>query len=61
VTYRNTSLGPSGDEFVRGFTEQACARAMQQWEARLNHYLVHGAALVEDVATRPATHGSGSS
>ena len=61
MTYRHTSLGPSGVEFVRGFTERAYARAMQQWEARLNHYLVHRAALVQDDATRPATHGSGGS
>ena len=46
VTYMHTSLGPQGDEFVRAFTEPAYVQAMQQWEARLNHYLVHGQALV---------------
>lgn len=46
VTYMHTSLGPQGDEFVLAFTEPAYVQAMQQWEARLNHYLVHGQALV---------------
>jgi hypothetical protein len=47
VTYMHTSLGPKGDEFVRAFTEEAYVRMMQQWEARLNHYLVHGQALAD--------------
>jgi hypothetical protein len=41
----HTSLGPQGDEFVHAFSEPAYVQAMQQWEARLNHYLVHGQAL----------------
>lgn len=48
VAYTHTSLGPQGDEFVRGFTEASYVRAMQQWEARLNHYLVHDSALADD-------------
>ena len=47
VSYMHTSLGPQGDDFVRGFTEASYVRAMQQWEARLNHYLIHDAALVD--------------
>ena len=47
VVYTHTSLGPRGDEFVRGFTADAWARAMRLWEARLNHYLVHGSALAD--------------
>ena len=47
VTYTHTSLGPQGDEFVRGFTEASYVRAMQQWEARLNHYLIHQEALAD--------------
>jgi hypothetical protein len=47
VTYTHTSLGPQGDEFLRGFTEESYVRGMRLWEARLNHYLSHGAALPE--------------
>ena len=47
VTYTHTSLGPQGDDFVREFTDAAYVRAMQQWEARLNHYLIHDSALVD--------------
>jgi hypothetical protein len=47
VSYMHTSLGPVGDDFVRGFTEASYVRAMQQWEARLNHYLVHDSALLD--------------
>lgn len=42
VTYSHTSLGPAGDEFVAGFTEEVYAGFMQDWETRLNHYLAHG-------------------
>lgn len=45
VTYRHTSLGPAGDEFVAGFTADYYAQFMHDWEARLNHYLAHGEAL----------------
>lgn len=45
VTYCHTSLGPEGDEFVASFTESFYAKFMQDWEARLNHYLRHGTAL----------------
>jgi hypothetical protein len=51
VTYTHTSLGPQGDDFLRGFTEEAYVRAMRQWEARMNHYLAHGEALTEAVPT----------
>ena len=46
ITYTHTSLGPEGDAFVASFTEGARYRQfMQDWEARINHYLVHGSAL----------------
>jgi len=46
VTYAHTSLGPEGDEFVASFTEDYYVTFMQNWEARLNHFLKHGTALV---------------
>jgi hypothetical protein len=45
VSYAHTSLGPAGDEFVASFTEDHYRRFMQDWEARINHYLRHGEAL----------------
>ena len=51
VTYTHTSLGPKGDEFLRGFTEESYVRGMRLWEARLNHYLAHGVAMPEAVSS----------
>jgi hypothetical protein len=45
ITYSHTSLGPLGDEFVASFTEDYYREFMQDWEARMNHYLRHGSAL----------------
>lgn len=45
ITYTHTSLGPDGDTFVETFTEAHYAKFMQDWEARLNHYLHTGQAL----------------
>lgn len=45
VTYTHTSLGPEGDAFVAAFTPTYYREFMRDWEARLNHYLRHGAAL----------------
>jgi hypothetical protein len=45
VTYSHTSLGPEGDKFVASFTEQHYVKSMQDWEARMNHYLKYGSAL----------------
>lgn len=45
VTYTHTSLGPDGDAFVESFTEDYYEKFMQDWELRLNHYLVHGSCL----------------
>ena len=45
ITYMHTSLGPEGDVFVASFTEDFYAKFMQDWEARINHYLRHGVAL----------------
>ena len=44
VTYMHTSLGPEGDKFVESFTEDFYLTFMQDWEARINHYLRHGVA-----------------
>jgi hypothetical protein len=45
ITYSHTSLGPRGDEFVASFTDEFYRRFMQDWEARVNHYLRYGTAL----------------
>lgn len=45
VTYAHTSLGPAGDAFVEAFTEASYVKFMQDWEARMNHYLQTGCAL----------------
>jgi hypothetical protein len=45
ITYIHTSLGPEGDTFVASFTDDYYCQFMQDWEARINHYLVHGSAL----------------
>ena len=45
VTYSHTSLGPEGDKFVASFTDEYYLGFMQGWEARMNHFLKHGAAL----------------
>ncbi|MBL8394546.1 MAG: hypothetical protein JNK99_07310 [Candidatus Accumulibacter sp.] len=45
ITYTHTSLGPRGDAFVASFTEAYYQGFMQEWEAKINHYLRHGVAL----------------
>ncbi len=45
VTYCHTSLGPEGDAFVASFTEDYYRKLMQDWESRINHYLLHGSML----------------
>jgi hypothetical protein len=45
ITCFHTSLGAAGEAFVASFTEDDCRRFMQDWEARMNHYLRHGSAL----------------
>jgi hypothetical protein len=45
VTYSHTSLGPDGDAFVASFTDAYYRKFMQDWESRINHYLIHGSAL----------------
>ncbi len=42
VTYTHTSLGPQGDAFIATFDHAAYVRFMQDWEARINHYLERG-------------------
>lgn len=46
ITYSHTSLGPDGDVFVASFTEHFYRQFMRDWESRINHYLMHGSALV---------------
>lgn len=46
ITYTHTSLGSKGDEFVASFTDEFYRKFMQDWEARVNHYLLHGTKLV---------------
>jgi len=45
IAYTHTSLGPEGDAFVASFTEDYYRQFMEDWEARINHYLVYGSAL----------------
>jgi len=45
VTYSHTSLGPKGDAFVAGFTDEFYEGFMREWETRMNHYLKTGEAL----------------
>jgi hypothetical protein len=45
VAYSHTSLGPEGDALVASFTEDYYRKFMQDWESRVNHYLLHGSAL----------------
>ena len=45
ISYTHTSLGPDGDAFVESFTEDYYRQFMQDWEARINHYLLHGSIL----------------
>ncbi|MEO6030863.1 MAG: hypothetical protein ABIP61_03000 [Burkholderiaceae bacterium] len=45
ITYSHTSLGPDGDIFVASFTDAFYRKFMQDWESRINHYLLHGTAL----------------
>ena len=58
VTYTHTSLGPLGDEFVAGFTEEFYAGFMQDWEHRLNHYLETGERLAGPRDESPESNGS---
>jgi hypothetical protein len=42
ITYSHTSLGPHGDAFVAGFTDEFYEGFMREWETRMNHYLKAG-------------------
>lgn len=50
ITYQYTALSPTGEAFVRGFTEDAYAMFMQQWKRQLNHYLQTGQRLETDAS-----------
>lgn len=43
IVYAYTSLGPAGDAFLEGFTDDWYRRFMEAWERALNHYLTTGA------------------
>lgn len=45
VTYSHTSLGPEGDKFIAAFTEAYYTKFMQDWEARVNYFLVNHQAM----------------
>ena len=45
ITYSHTSLGPQGDVFVAGFTDEFYEGFMREWETRINHYLRTGETL----------------
>ena len=42
VAYTYTSLGPQGDEYLAGLTEDWYRKFMQSWEMELNHFLATG-------------------
>ena len=42
ISYEYTSLGSSGDTFLKEFTTNFYAEFMQKWEKALNHYLKTG-------------------
>lgn len=41
-TFTQKLVGPQGDSFVAGFTEEFYAGFMKEWETRMNHYLKTG-------------------
>jgi hypothetical protein len=45
VTYTFTGLSAAGNAYVETFTEAHYAAWLQSWEAAINHYLRHGAAI----------------
>ena len=47
VAYTYTSLGPEGDEFLKGFTHDWYQNFMKGWETELNHFLSTGTKLPE--------------
>jgi hypothetical protein len=50
ITYRHTSIGSAGDEFVAKFTADYYQRFMQAWEKELNHFLETGCRLADESA-----------
>src|SRR3989440_4360996 len=54
VTYRHTSLGEAGDEFVARFTADHYQKFMQAWEMELNHFLKTGSRLTGPNEPAPA-------
>ena len=45
ASYTHTSLGIEGDAFLATFTEEYYGKFMRDWEAMINHFLIHGTAL----------------
>jgi len=50
ISYRHTSLSPRGDGLVTAVTQERWEAFMRQWQARLNHFLVTGRVLRDQVA-----------
>ena len=48
ITYLHTSLGPEGDAYIDSFSEEFYRNFMQEWEARMNHFLATGEPLLTD-------------
>jgi hypothetical protein len=47
ITYRHTSIGSAGDEFVAKFTADYYQKFMLAWETVLNHFLKTGCRLAD--------------
>jgi len=45
ITYTHTSLGPAGDDFVAGFTQDHYSEFMANWARAMNHFLETGRCL----------------
>jgi len=42
ICYTYTSIAPSGNSFIEGFTEEAFLKSVRFWEDSMNHYLETG-------------------
>lgn len=60
VSYAYTALGNPGEEFLKGWTEEAFTRAMVFWERSMNHFLKTGARLERATAAWRGNVGQGS-
>lgn len=58
IVYSHTSLGPMGDAFVASFTDEFYRKFMQDWESRINHYLLHGTRCIMLESNRTSNAGN---